>query len=129
MRWPFVFFSSEMLPAKTAALLKFVTPIKDGQLCWAAMGFCASALYEMAEPGAGGKPLDRAYAGYAQAGLIVLILAASVIAAAGAVFPTKAGVPPGCAWYKHYKALAMSLVLAGLSASAYTVVHFWTTAS
>lgn len=35
------------IPSAQLALLNLV---KDGQLCWAAIGFCTSALYEMAAP-------------------------------------------------------------------------------
>ena len=112
------------LPPANAALAKLISPVKDGQLCWGAIGFCVSALYEMAEPGKGGHPIDGAYAGYVQAGFVILLLAASLIAAGGSIFPTHLGAPTGIGWYRYYKALTASLGLTLLAGGAYTMVHF-----
>ena len=112
------------IPAANRALAEFVSPVKDAQLCWGALGFCVSALYEMAEPGKGGHVMDRAYVGYLQAGFITLLVASSVMAACGAIFPTTLGVPPGVAWYRHYAAFTASLLLTVLAGVGFALVHF-----
>lgn len=112
------------IPPENAKLARFIAPVKDGQLCWAVIGFCSSAMYEMAVPGKDGRPIDGTYAGWIQAGFVILLVASSSIAAAGAVFPTDIGAPLGKPWYRHYSAFVVSLALTGLAGGAYTVVHF-----
>lgn len=112
------------LPARTQKLVKWAAPIKDGQLCWAAAGFCASGLYELSlakEVLSGGTALPM---GYVQSGLILLLVMSSFIAAGGAVFPSKLEVPSGAKWYKHYKAMTASVAMTFFAGGAYTVVHF-----
>lgn len=112
------------LPPAIASQVRLLVPIKDGQLCWGAMGFCVSALYEIAEPSATGRPIDPALVGWANGGFIVLLVFSAVLAAGGAVFSTPLGVPAGVDWRRHYATMLASLGLTALSAGAYTVVHF-----
>jgi len=110
------------LPAATKAALKLVIPFKDGQLCWASMGFCVAGLYEIAEPGA--YPLDHSMANWSDAGLIVLLVFSALLAAGGAAFPTPYPAPVGVKPAGHFATMLASFVLIILAAAAYTVVHF-----
>ena len=112
------------LPQSVAAQLKLLMPIKDGQLCWGAMGFCVSALYEIAQPGASGRPLPGDVVGWANSGFIILLLLSALLAAGGSVFSTPVTVPSGAVWWRHFATMLASVVLTALAASAYTVVHF-----
>ncbi|WP_269633428.1 hypothetical protein [Pelomonas sp. BJYL3] len=114
------------LPPNVAAQLRLLTPIKDGQLCWGAMGFCVSALYEIAEPGASARPLAHDLAGWANGGLIFLLLLSALLAAGGSVFPTVVNVPAGVRWPQHFATLLASVILTALAAAAYALVHFRT---
>lgn len=111
------------IPAKSKANAKLVSLVKDGQLCWAAMGFCVSALYEIAEPANPSLALTREVANWANAGLIVLLIFSAILASAGAVFPTPRAVPAGVRPVDHFAAMMASLVVTILSAGAYTAVH------
>lgn len=114
------------LPPATARLLNALAPIRDGQLCWAAIAFCASGLYELAESGCEPAHLSAGLRGWTQGGLIILLAASSIIAASGAAFPAQQREPSSgnLPWYLRYKAFAMSLFLTSLAGLAYTVVHF-----
>ena len=113
------------LPLPVApAQMSLLTPVKDGQLCWGAIGFCASALYEISVPGELGILVDQRYAGYLTAGFIIMLVISSLFAACGAIFSIPLGCPAGMPWYKYYKALAVSLAMTGLSGAAYAVVHY-----
>jgi hypothetical protein len=116
------------LPSSVAPQLKLLVPIKDGQLCWGSMGFCVSALYEIAEPGSG-RRLDPSIVGWANAGFTALLLLSAFWAAGGSVFSTQLGVPTGVHWTKHYVTLLASLVLTVIAAGSYTVVHFYVSGS
>jgi len=108
------------LPGVDPGRLKPLVPLKDGQLCWAAIGFCASGLYELFEPG---RVFDPQLRELFLTALVVLLAASSVVAGGGAVFPAP-DKPAGVKWHTHYKALKGSLVLTAASAIAYTLVHF-----
>lgn len=94
--------------------------VKDGQLCWAAIAFCASALYELLSVS---QALDAAYKGILMGSLIVTLLASSFVAGGGAVFPAPVR-PEGVSWLKHYKAMKGSFFLTAVSALLYSLVHF-----
>lgn len=112
------------MPQSAQLNLDFMIPFKDGQLCWGALGFCASALYEIAEPGGQGAIVPIPFVGWANGGLIVVLLAASILAAGGAVFPTHMPQPQGVRWRKHFSTFIASLCVTVLAAGAYTVVHY-----
>lgn len=112
------------IPAKSKANARLVSLVKDGQLCWAALGFCVSALYEVAEPAQAAQALARDVGNWTNAGLIILLLFSAILASAGVVFPTPRVVPAGVRPVKHYSTMMASLVLTVLAGGAYTVVHF-----
>lgn len=116
------------IPAKSKANAALVCLLKDGQLCWAALGFCASALFEVAD--AVGKPyaLTPTVANWTNGGLIVILVISALFASAGAVFPTPRTVPAGRPAVRHFSTMIASVVLTAIAASAYTVVHFMASA-
>jgi hypothetical protein len=115
------------LPPRFSAKTKLVAPIKDGQLCWVGMAFCASAMYEIASArGPDGQPLQH-FSGvwwWAIGGLIGALVGCSFIAASGAVFSTPLRIPMGKPWYRHYTTLIWSAALTLAAAGIYMVVHF-----
>jgi hypothetical protein len=112
------------LPAAVKSALKLVIPFKDGQLCWASMGFCVAGLYELAEPAPGARPLDHAVTNWSNAGLILLLVFSALLAAGGAAFPTPYPPPAGVKPSAHYATMLASFLLITLAGVAYTVVHF-----
>jgi hypothetical protein len=112
------------LPPELAPLRDLVVPIKDGQLCWVAIGFCASALYEMAVTSFCGTHVLRAYGGMVTGGLVTVLAGSSIVAAGGAIFPTATVRRPSTTWMHHYSCLIVSLALALCAAALYALVHF-----
>jgi hypothetical protein len=79
-------FSVFPLPSKFNAKTKLIVPIKDGQLCWVGMSFCTSAIYEIADAH---RPNGHTLGEWWVVGcLIVTLVACSIFAAGGSVFPT-----------------------------------------
>jgi hypothetical protein len=105
------------LPASTSVL----SLVKDGQLGWAALGFCVSAKYEIATQG---LILSQDATNALDSGFVFLIGASALMAAVGAVFPA-GPLPGGVPWYRHYRTLASTLLITALAGGAYTVVHYW----
>lgn len=104
---------------------KLVALSKDGQLCWVAMGFCVSGLYDIAERVvSGARPYDSSSVSALFIGLVIVLMISAILAAGGAVFPTSLRVPVGAAWYRHYLNLMASAIFTILAAAGYTVVHF-----
>ena len=101
-----------------------LVPVKDGQLCWASVAFCALAMYEIAVPSTEGPLASGNTVHWLNGGFVLLLATSAVIAAGGAVFPTKIKAVRRNSWHKHYQALATSLALTFLSALAYSVVHY-----
>ncbi|WP_141213269.1 hypothetical protein [Janthinobacterium sp. PC23-8] len=101
-----------------------LAPVKDGQLCWGSLAFCALAMYEIAVPGTEGPLVSGNTVHWLNGGFVFLLAASAVIAAGGAVFPTKIKAVRWNSWHKHYQALATSLVLTLLSGAAYSVLHY-----
>jgi hypothetical protein len=99
-------------------------PLKDGQLCWVAIGFCASALYEIGIANPCNFRLPAGMLDYLNGVAIVMIVGSSLLAAGGAMFPTSADRPQGVSWGKHYACFLYSLALTVCAASIYAVVHF-----
>lgn len=90
---------------------------RDGQLCWAAIGFCASALYELAQ-----APSD--HIGWLQGGLTLVMVLSSLIATGGAIFPAHRSGAAAVNWIWRYRCLMASLVLCMAAGVLYTIVHF-----
>lgn len=113
-----------------AKKVTLMATVKDGQLCWAAVGFCAAALYELHTATPVGEPgIAKAMAGWATGGMMAVIAMAAMAAAGGAVFTTEVRkVPPGSepttSWLRHYKLFAGSVVMTAIAAVTYTVIHF-----
>jgi multisubunit Na+/H+ antiporter MnhB subunit len=108
------------LPPRFSAKTKLIVPVKDGQLCWVGISFCASAIYEIADtPGPNGQP-----AWWVIGGLIVALVGCAFFAASGAVFSTPLRKPTDPHWRQHYKTLVWSARLTVVSAVIYTEAHF-----
>lgn len=112
------------LPSDMRPLLNVLAPIKDDQLCWVAIGFSASAMYEMAVTSLCGTSVLQVFGGYVTGGLVGVIAGGSVVAAGGAIFSTTLVRPAGVSWTRHYSCLLGSLVLTACAAALYAVVHF-----
>ncbi len=107
-----------------AERLAWVTVVKDGQLCWATIGFCVSGLYELAEASASGLVMDSTRDQYLNGCLIFVLVLSSLFAACGAAFTTPQHRQAGVSWLKQFTVLAWSLVMASLAASGYSIIHF-----
>jgi hypothetical protein len=103
---------------------KLVALAKDGQLCWVAMGFCVSGLYDIAARVTSHAPYNASSAATLFIGLVIVLVISAILAAGGAVFPTLLRVPEGVVWYRHYLNLIASSIFTILAAADYTVVHF-----
>lgn len=90
---------------------------RHGQLCWAAIGFCASALYELAQSPSG-------HIGWLQGGLTLVMVLSSLIATGGAIFPAHRSDAAAVNWISRYRCLMASLVLCVAAGVLYTIVHF-----
>lgn len=109
------------MPQENRSALKLLLPVKDGQLCWTAIAFSASALYEI---GVGRSVLGTMSVGYVQGVAVFIIAASSIIAAGGATFPTSLHRPEGVAPLRHYSTFAFSLFLTVWAALVRLVVQF-----
>ena len=105
------------------ALINLLSPIKDGQLCWAGMAFCAAALYEMHESPTASKALWGGD-GYLEGVFILLLFMNSFVAASGAVFPADLPRPPDVKVSEHFPVLRRSIGASAVSAILFVVVHF-----
>lgn len=112
------------LPLGVRASIRAIVPLKDGQLCWVAIGFCASALYEIGVSNPCNFRLPLGMLGYLNGVAIVMIVGSSLLAAGGAMFPTSRDRPQGVPWRKHYACFLYSLALTACAAGIYAVVHF-----
>ena len=115
-----VIFKAVPLPVT----IELMAPFKDGQLCWGALGFCASALYEMDVPGEHGPIISQAVKSWISGGVIALLVNAALLAAAGATFVTPLPKPAGVKWRQHFVCFLFSVMITMLAACAYAVVHF-----
>jgi hypothetical protein len=89
---------------------------RDGQLCWAAIGFCASALYELGQA-------ESEEAGWIHGGLTLVTVLSSLIAAGGAIFPVRSRSTTAN-WIWRYRCLMASVILCMAAGVLYTIVHF-----
>jgi len=102
----------------------WVAPIKDGQLCWLALGMAFSGIYELLN-----EPRPKGMVGEYLV-LVALILGALIffsglIAALGGVgTPTNIAIPAGKRWYQHFLTLFASVGITVVAAATYTLVHF-----
>ncbi len=112
------------LPEPLRPSLSLMVPLKDGQLCWGAISFCASSLYELGVRNWERTGITISGHGYLIACLIVLLVVSSLLAAGGAIFPTSNTRPPGVRWHAHYKCFLVSLALTFCAALAYILVHY-----
>ena len=113
------------LPEQSKKLVRYITALKDGQLCWAGIAYCAAGLYEMHE--ARGRPAAHglgSYDGVVETGFILLLVANGAIAAGGAVFPVEPPCPPWQEPWKYYAALSWSMGLASVAGLVFALVHF-----
>jgi hypothetical protein len=108
---------------------RLVALAKDGQLCWVAMGFCVSGLYDIAVRAIDHTPYSASSAATLFIGLVIVLVISAILAAGGAVFPTSLQVPAGVSWHRHYLNLIASSSFTILAAAGYTVVHFGLTKS
>jgi hypothetical protein len=106
-----------LLPLPGSAQIPLLNAFKDGQLCWVAIGFCASAQYELAQR----QPSPDDWAGGTLSALLVL---SSLIAAGGAMFPIQNSAVRGLAWLKHYRCFVASLFVWLAASAIYSVVHY-----
>ncbi|XLZ70528.1 hypothetical protein ABT364_00775 [Massilia sp. SR12] len=109
------------MPQANRDALSFLIPVKDGQLCWAAIAFAASALYEI---GTGRSVLGAVFVGYVQGCAVLLLSMASIVAAGGAIFRTQSRKPATVPWARHYSTLLTSIVLVVWAALVRVVVQF-----
>lgn len=119
--WGMALYKFLRLPAEVGDHAKFILTVKDGQLGWVAVGFCASGLYELFE---GSQTLGHAMTGWAEGGFMLILVSSAFYAASGAVFPTPVPAPDDVKWSRHYVTMVASAALTFLAAFAYTVVHF-----
>lgn len=106
-----------LLPLPGHTRTPWLNAFKDGQLCWIAIGLCASAQYELAQR----PPSPNDWTG---GSISVLLVLSSLIAAGGAMFPTKHSPKSGLAWIKHYRCFVVSLLVWVAAGAVYSVVHY-----
>ena len=131
---PFLLPVFGMLPLKLLPLtgiapegsLRLMTTVKDGQLCWAAVGMSAAAIYEIW----GAHATMRAtpwWTGALLAIVLILMAPATMIAAGGSVFTTPLlaeAHPAGWrGWVRHYKVFVSSAVFSLTTALCYILLH------
>lgn len=109
------------MPQANKEALHLLAPVKDGQLCWAAIAFSASALYEI---GIRASSVSSAHVGYLQGVAVFLLAMASILAAGGATFSTPLVKPGAVPWIRHYSTLIISILLVVWAALVRVIVRF-----
>ncbi|ABF10948.1 hypothetical protein [Cupriavidus metallidurans] len=112
-----------------SAQLALVSVVRNGQLCWAAIGFCTSALYELAEPCPPSARVNAIFQGYLNGGMTLLLVLASLFAACGAVLPHTDGYASGVPRRGHNRVLLASLGITSLSAIGFALIPLGALAS
>lgn len=107
----------------------FMGPFKDGQLCWVALAFCASALYELAVPGERIPAISETRKNWLSGSIIPVLVLAALTAAAGGIFNTPLPRPGHVAWEKHFQYFLYSVAITLLAACEYMVLHYGLLAS
>jgi len=115
---PFYLFV-HALPEKSRKLLRWTTPVKDGQMAWVSVAFNAVAAYDLYNAATPPSWKDGVLLG-----LIFLCVANVLIAALGGVFPVEDEVVAGESPWAHFPAMTASAVLTLLSAVLLAGVHF-----
>lgn len=103
------------LPRRPRKRLNPILTVKDGQLCWVAIGFCASALHEIS----GVVGFD-----WLNGGLILILVLSSLLACGGALFQTTIHRAGDGAWARHYRCFIGSAFLTACAGSLFAVAHF-----
>ena len=111
-------------PADAQKLINFLSPIKDGQLSWAGLAFCAAGLYEMHEAAHAVQVLGDTLHGVFEGLLIFGLLGNSFLAAEGAIFPAEQPRPANVTFNDNYPVLAWSIAFSTISGILFAVVHF-----
>lgn len=106
------------LPPENAKLLKWTTPIKDGQLAWAGLAFSAAAIYDLESVNS-----TDSWTKWMLGGIITLLVANGLVAALGGVFP-KDHEPEEPSPFSFYPAMSGAAILSALAGIAFAVVHF-----
>ncbi|WP_342118044.1 hypothetical protein [Pseudoduganella sp. OTU4001] len=112
------------LPAPARTSLKWITPVKDGQLCWVAITFCASALHEYGTAASQFVAPPAALLQVSNGLANVCLVMSSIVAAGGALYPTSAEKQMGVSWVRHFSCFCVSLFFALASAFLYAIIHF-----
>lgn len=113
------------VPVPNGTKVDYITLFKDGQLCWVALGFCVSGLYEIDVPLEGAKMVVESVAyNCLKWGSIFLLSMSAIVAGSGGVLPTPLGVPQNVKWRTHYRTLVNSVILTVASAIAYSIIHY-----
>jgi len=103
------------LPRQPRKRLNPILAVKDGQLCWAAIGFCASGLHEASQS----AELD-----WLIGTLVFTLILSSLLACGGALFQTKVQKVPFSAWFEHYRCLVGSLLVTAFAGGLFALAHF-----
>jgi hypothetical protein len=114
--------------------LNIMAVVKDGQLCWAAIGMGAASYYDVWEAVYRHRPVPE-WSGLAELALLLLMLPAILVAAGGAVFPTPLKPHTGSAtvhaqkagalwaWLSHYGIFTASAGITLCAAAIYATLH------
>ena len=116
---PFFRLFEHALPERARRVLRWTTPLKDGQLAWVALAFNAATAYELFNSEASKTVIGGGLLGLAGVGIANVL-----IAALGGVFPVEGEPPVGKSPWRHYPAIKVSVGLTAASAIAFIAVHF-----
>lgn len=109
------------LPTENKLSLNLLIPVKDGQLCWAAIALSASALYEI---GAGKSAMPEIIIGYLQGAAVFLIAMSSILVAGGSIFPTSLLRPAERSSIRHFSTFVISIFLVYWASLVRVIVQF-----
>jgi len=111
----YLVFNCIPLPRVPRKRINPLLAVKDGQLCWAAIGFCASGMREVY-----GKAGTEWILGI----LVLVLVLSSLLACGGALFQTSIREVRRTAWFSHYRCFIGSLMLTVCAAALYVAAHF-----
>ena len=100
------------------ARVRKLAVVKDGQLCWAAVAFSSTGLFELSTTSVLAGP------GRGWVGLVGSLMAGAFVAGTGAVFAAPQPLLNLPIDWTEYRLFLASLVITGLSALCLLVVHF-----
>lgn len=111
------------LSARTQSRSSILLAIKDGQMAWAGLGMCMSALYELRHAPRSFR-LTAAVSDSLFWLLLTDLLLLTVIAALAPIFPVRVmRLPDFGSTLKHYRVLIASIVLTLFAAGCYSAIH------